>query len=70
MFGFRKHSPKSSARRVRLGIEHLEAREVLSTSAVSNLGGTLVQFNLRDDGHLLMTQGAMHTDLGAVAQGL
>jgi hypothetical protein len=54
--------------RINLGVEQLETREVLSTSAISNLGGTLVQFNWQS-GDLMMTQGQTTKDLGQ-AQGL
>src|SRR5258708_29820401 len=75
MFSFFKRSRKSrnasqGPRRVRLDLEQLEERELMSASAFSNLGGVSVQFNLRDDGHLLMTQNQVQTDLGGGVQGL
>jgi hypothetical protein len=53
-----------------LSVEALEDRQMLSASAFSNLGNVPVQFNLRDDGHLLMTQGQVQTDVASGVQGL
>lgn len=50
-------------------VEQLESREVMSASAMSNLGGTVAQFALQSNGHLEMTKGQVSTDLG-LAQGL
>ncbi len=75
MFSFLKRSrkPLSANRKVkpfRPTFEALEDRQLLSASAVSNLMNQTVQFNLRDDGHLLMTRGGVQTDVGSGVQGL
>jgi hypothetical protein len=76
MFSFLKRSrkPSPASRRssppgFRPMFEGLEDRQLLSASAVSNLGNALVQFNLLDNGHLQQTVGRVQTDLGIV-QGL
>ena len=50
-------------------LEQLESREVMTASAISNLGGTVAQFNLLANGHLQQTVAGIQTDLGVV-QGL
>jgi hypothetical protein len=75
MFSLLKRSRKPSpatrkASAFRPAFEALEDRRLLSASAVSNLMNQTVQFNLRDDGHLLMTRGGVQTDIGSGVQGL
>ncbi len=75
MLSFFKRSHQSSAARRKSGyrlirprFEALETREVLSTSAFSNLANLATQFNLTPQGHVLMTQGGAQTDLGGGVQ--
>src|SRR5438477_12918267 len=75
MFTFLKRSRKPSpasrkASTFRPTFEALEDRTLLSASAISNLMNQTVQFNLRDDGHLLMTRAGVQSDVGSGVQGL
>lgn len=65
-----RRTPIQNSRPFRPTIEALEERQLLSASAVSNFGNVSVQFNLRDDGHLLQIIGQVQTDIGSGVQGL
>ena len=63
----RHNAPRRSPRG--LTFEPLEGRQLMATTAISNLLNVPVQFKLQSNSHLVETTGKVSTDLGVV-QGL